>query len=284
MEIIKVELPVNHEIGFAGCFHFGNGHQHLDGIQQYVNWLKAKGNRYGFLMGDISEAIHKSDKRHEDALHKNTILDQYADAVDMFKPVRKKLLGALAGNHDFKINSYGDFVDYNFCRPLGIPYGTYSSRILIYTDEKKLQYKVFATHGNGTVRSVHADPVMREAAEKSQVKRKLTNERNADCILNVIAHFHKSIIVSPYNELHMIDDEIQIKQKYHISPSQTAQFIPIDQRWYLAVPGFIRKYGVGNQSQASSYVERAGMSPVELGFVTILVKNTKIIEAKKIFV
>ncbi len=284
MKLLKVELPDNHEIGFAGCFHFGNGHQHIEGIQQYVDWLKGGKNRYGFLLGDIAEAIHKSDKRHEDALHKNTILDQYADAVDMFKPVKRKLLGSLAGNHDWKINSYGDFVDYNFSRPLGIPYCTYSSRILVYTPEKKLQYKIFATHGNGSVNSTHADPIMREAAEKSQVKRKLARERNTDCILNVIAHFHKSIIVAPYNELHMIDNQVEIKQKYHVSPSQTASFIPVDQRYYLAVPGFVRKYGVGGQSNSSSYVERAGMSPVELGFITVSVKNTLIIKAEKIFV
>ena len=284
MEIIKCELPINHEIGWISCLHFGIGHQHTQGIQQYINWLGDKKNRYGFILGDIAEAIHKSDKRHEDGLHKSSILEQYQAAVEMFKPVKKKLLGSLSGNHDHKISSFGDFVKYNFCAPLEIPYGTYSSRILIYTNEKKLQYKIFATHGNGSINSTNSDPQLREAQEKAQIKRKLSKERNADCILNLIAHFHKSYIIPPYQELYLIDNESEIKQQYAVLSIQTDQFIPIDQRWYVAVPGFVKKYFSGDQSHDSSYVERAGYSPVEIGWMISTVKNTKIQDIEKVHV
>jgi len=280
MEIIKWKLPTNHEIGWAACFHFGNANQHLEGIKKYIAWLRGSKNRYGFINGDIAEAIHKNDKRYEAGQHTQLILDQYATAAKMFKPVRHKLLGANEGNHDHTIASYGCFVEKLFCEPLEIPYGTYSSKLIINDLKGRLQYKVFTTHGNGSVGSKHHDPVLRTAQEQSKVKAKLSAERMGDCLLNVIAHFHRGIIVEPVQELYLTDDGESIRQKYADEADPRAKFIPVDLRYYLSCPGFIKKYALGS----SSYGERAGYAPLELGFIITKAVAGKIISCKKILV
>jgi len=279
MEIIKWKLPTNHEIGWAACFHFGNANQHVEGIKKYIDWLRGSKNRYGFINGDIAEAIHKNDKRFEASRHTELILDQYARAVKMFKPIRHKILGANEGNHDHTIASYGCFVEKLFCEPLEIPYGTYSSKLIINDPKGRLQYKVFTTHGNGSVRSNHHDPVLRAAQEQAKVKAKLSGERMADCYLNVIAHFHKAIIVQPVQELYLIDDGKVIKQRYIDEANPKANFIPVDLRFYISSPGFIRKYGEG-----SSYAERGGFTPLELGFIVSKTVEGKIEKCYKILV
>jgi len=282
LEIIKVNLPKNHEIGWAACTHFGNSNQYLEGIHKYVDWLKSGKNRYGFINGDIAEAIHKTDKRHEASTHQQLILDQYADAVKVFKPVKQKLLGATSGNHDWKINSYGDFVAKCFCEPLDIAYGTYSCKLIVRDENLKTMYKAFVTHGNGSIKSAHHDPILREAQEKAKIKKKLAVERHGDCLVNVIAHFHKAHVIKPFRDLYLVDDGVKIKQQYISEPEPTAKWIDEDLRWYLCVPSFLHKYS--DAPKTSSYAERGGFGPLETGFIVSRTENSKVVDAYKVLV
>ena len=148
---------------------------------------------------------------------------------------------------------------------LGIQYGTYSCKLLVLDPRGRLQYKAFITHGNGSLSSAHAEPIMREASLQAQVKRKLTKELMADCHVQVMAHFHRPVIVSPYQSLYLTDNGIKIKQQYHADADPRAKYIPEDLRWHIAVPGFVRKYS--KDTKTSGYVERAGLAPAELGFL-----------------
>ena len=208
-----------------------------------------------------------------------SITEQYNAAIDAFKPIARRILAVCTGNHDAKLRSTGDMVRDVFCKTLDVPYGTQSCKLII-NDVKSndLQYKVYMTHpDNGTIRSSHPDPIMREAAEKVQLKRRLTRERMADCILNIAAHFHKAITVEPFQELYLVDDGDKIKQRYKAEADAHAEYIDEDLRWYGSVPGWIKKYSLGR----SGYVERAGYAPLPIGCLKTVVRDGKIVRMEK---
>lgn len=281
MKLIKINLPIDHEIVWIACLHEGNAHQHSRGIDEAVDYIASKKNRYCFIVGDIAEAIQINDKRYEHDIHKKkaSIIGQYNSATDRLKKIKNKVLGSVAGNHDWKIRSYGDFVEEIFCRGLEIPYGTYSCKLIVSDPKGKIQYKSFITHGNGSLNSAHAEPIMRDASLQTQVKRKLSRELMSDCHLQVIAHFHRPIIVPPHQSLYLTDDGARIKQNYHADADPRAKYIPEDLRWHIAVPGFIRKYSKNDDT--SGYVERAGLSPVELGYLVSHAQAGKTISVEK---
>ena len=250
---------------WIACLHEGNVHQHRDGIREVIEYVLSTKNCYAFACGDIGDAILHTDKRWERKGQKETsILQQYNSITDLFMPIKNRMLGAISGNHDWKMNGFGDCVEGVFCSRLEIPYGTVSCKLIVSDPKGKLQYKAFIHHPfTGQINSNHPDPLMREAAETSQAKRKLCDQRMGDCVLNISAHFHKGRIAKPFQDLYLVDDGKAIKQKYHREANPQAEYIPEDLRWYATLPGFVKKHLMG----LSGYVERSGYKPVELGAI-----------------
>ena len=279
MKLIKVSLPTDHEIVWVACLHEGNVHQHSDGIDEIIDYIGTGKNRYAFIDGDIGDGITHIDKRWErKSQDKQSVLEQYNSITDRFKPIKRKLLGANSGNHDWKLNTWGDCVEGVFCKNLDIPYGTVASKLIVSDLKGKLQYKAFIHHPfTGSVNSTHPDPLMREATETMQVKRKLALQKMGDCILNISAHFHKGRIARPYQGLYLVDDGTSIKQKYHREADPRAPYIPEDLRWYASLPGFVKKHLMG----LSGYVERSAYEPVEIGVVRSFTVGGKITHMDK---
>ena len=275
-------MPADHEIVWIACTHFGNPYRHAEGLEEIVQYVARGSNRRAALVGDIAEAINPLDRRYEQGKHKQTITEQYGDAEDIFRPIRNKVLFACSGNHDSKVRHYGDMVKDIFCKHLRIPYGTVSCKLIVSDKSGKLMYKAFATHPHsGMIRSSNPDPIMREASEKSQLKRRLARERMADCILNMAAHFHKAIVVKPFQELYLVDDGERIKQRYIAEAHATDEYIDENLRWYGSIPGWIKKYG---ELGTDGYTERAGYDPLPLGAIKTVVQGGKIVDMDKMLV
>ena len=98
------------------------------------------------------------------------------------------------------------------CAPhLGCEYGTYTCKVSVVDDDNNLMYKMFLTHGYGSIRSVADDPVRREANMKLGLKRKLQHKA-ADCAVMGMGHTHRLMIVPPKRELYLTDDGKRISQ------------------------------------------------------------------------
>lgn len=284
MELIQATLPLDHELNVAACFHFGNSTQHKEGIRDYVEYVSRGTNRRAIFVGDILEGINPKDKRFDQTNHRMTISEQEAEAEEVLAPIKGKTLVASRGNHESGIKNNGDIIRDTFCRHLGILYGTVSFKLIVRDPKGNLQYKGFFTHPHsGVIRSSHPDPIMREASEKVQLKRRLARERMGDCILNMAAHFHKAIDVDPYKgqELFLIDDGHKIKQRYIAEADPRAEYIDEDLRWYGSVPGWIRKYG---ELGTDSYVEQAGYDPLPIGYMRVTVRGGKIMAMDKVLI
>jgi hypothetical protein len=246
-----------------------------------VEYVSRGSNRRVVLVGDILEGITPKDKRFEYGFHLMTVTEQCQAAKKLYNPIKRKILAAGRGNHETSIRNHGDIIKDVFCKDLKIPYGTSSFKLIVNTLDEKLMYKAFANHPHsGTVRSAHPDPIMREASEMVQLKRRLSRERMADCILNIAAHYHKAITVKPHQALYLVDNGEKIKQRYIAEADQTAQYIDEDLRWYGSVPGWIRKYMLGGDG----YVERAGLEPLPLGYLRTTVRGGKLVNMEKVLI
>ena len=118
----------------------------------------------------------------------------------------------------------------------------------------------------------------RKANRELSLKSKFT-EKFGDCLLNSMGHTHQLIVVRPIPQPYMATVDNGLKMKY-TKPTKTDGFIDPDHRWYVNTGSFYRAYKDG----VSSYVEKAGYNPVELGFAVVRVRGGNIEDIDKIIV
>ena len=274
MQIITKALPMTHRIYAISDTHEGTILKHKAGIRKVVKMIMEDPNAYVIHLGDLAEAITIDDKRYcIDTVDPDTSLPllQYQAVVKEFWDIRDRFITILEGNHDAKIaGKYGNFVRDYVCKELGVPYGTYTSRITINDTKARLQYKIYAAHGRRMVGSTADDPTRKIANEKLQLKRHL-RPMATDCAVMMKGHTHKLIVKEPETELCLVDDGKKIHQKY-TKLDQTSDFIHPDLRWYVNTGCFYKLHAMG----VSGYAERAEYPPNELGFAIIDVVDGQI--------
>lgn len=156
-----VHLDIPHDHGYLipiGDLHRGDRHLSTRGLRKlkgYLDWVMQRPNAYIFLMGDILNAASRSSKTNPfESMSGN---DEYVKSVELFKPYRKRIVGAITGNHEQRY--YKEF-GFNplapFCRELDIQYCEFSAAIRVRVGKRKDRrnefnqvYWGFAHHGAG---------------------------------------------------------------------------------------------------------------------------------------
>jgi hypothetical protein len=132
-------------------------------------------------------------------------------------------------------------------------------------------------HGWGSISSRAGDAEQRKTNNNVSLRRKLRELPVGDCDIVSCGHFHKLICAKPDTGTMVISGQaheglIQVeKQPTHI-PTGNDYRIPDDERYYISSGAFLKGYLEGT----STYVEQFGLSPSELGFAQIVIKNDKI--------
>jgi hypothetical protein len=225
-------------------------------------------------LGDWIEAIMTDDKRYnappEGLKEKEQSIParQARDAVKLFKPIKKKIITGLMGNHERKLIRYGNLVEDNICGNTGlnIPYGTESCRIILENNNKPL-FNIFAMHGRKIFNSISPTAEQREANRIAAMKRSLQNQMG-DCAVMLCGHAHQILIAPPINKLYLLDALGGVQQSY-LSGSTDLGYIDIEQRWYACC-------GSARKSRLDGYDDYAQVyDPVELGFVKITIEGGK---------
>jgi len=206
-----------------------------------------------------------------------TPMQQYQRFVEIFRPLAKQILYVNDGNHDLKHLRVMNFVQ-SICTEMGVPYGTYTSKLTVCDDKGRNRFKIYTGHGWGSLTSGADDPIRRKSNMKLSLKRKLAGKA-ADCVLMAMGHSHKLIVSRPERELYMIDDGAKLTQRY-TTAQQDGEYIPAHLRWYVNTGSFLKNQILG----ASGYAERAGYDPVPLGFTKVVIEDWKIVDVKKIYV
>ena len=263
-------LPSNLNLYEIGDSHEGTTLQAHDSLLETIERIHDDPIGYAVFMGDEIEAITVDDKRYDlDTQKKATPLQQRDNVIKDFEPIKDKLLVWLWGNHSRTLAKFGN-VTLDICRALGIPYGTWTAK-LIFHDAYGPMFKAFLAHGiGGRIVSNAKDWEQQQANMKASLKRKL-EAKAGDCLLMSMGHTHLLMVVEPAKRLYLIDDGEHIKQRY-LTPGSTDEYIPPERRWYTNTGSFLKLYGEG----VSGYGEVAGYDPIRLGFVIVKVRDRTI--------
>ena len=279
MRIIKKALPKDYTLIVSSDLHLGAPTVSEDHIKEMVNVVVSNDNHYMVNIGDNIEAISPRDKRYQFSDCKYQTSQEQADAViELFKPMKSKLLAVGFGNHeavlmnDFNIGKY-------IAEQLHVPFGTVSYKLEVYCDSTMtLAHKMFFHHGAGSFSSVAKDDIQAEANIKAALKNKLAKTGHSDCIVMGIGHVHRSILVEPtaHKKLHLTTDEDgKIRQHYRFDEPQNVSYIAPDSRYYFANPSFMKLYQ-NTETDYNSYAERFMLPPSEIGYTKIIINDNKV--------
>lgn len=281
MQLFQRQLPKRCNLYLASDTHVGSLLTHYDGIETLKELVLSDKNARLIHLGDLCEAIMVDDNKRFDPTTQDlsilTPMQQYQRFVEIFRPLSKQLLYVNDGNHDLKHLRTMNFVQY-VCSEIGVPYGTYTSKLTVCDDKGRDRFKIFTGHGWGSIRSLAGGPVRRKANMKVSLQQKLEGKAG-DCVLMAMGHTHRTIVSRPERELYMTDDSARLIQNYTQSP-QMSDYIPPNLRWYVNTGNFLKNQLLG----VSGYAERAGYDPMPLGFIKVIVDEWQIVDVKKIFV
>lgn len=200
--------------------HIGGEGTKLKRIKKVIDFIEHTANAVCVFGGDLLDnaTLNGATNAHTSKINPNRALDL---AVELFEPIKDKVLCVLAGNHDGE--SGGRNKDSNmsqakqFAKRLGVKYAPFNALIKInipqknakYHKKDKIAYYVFATHGSGKCGS-KAGTV--DLAFKKAISACAPYGVSPDLILT--GHFHsnvdgvKEVKVPKYNEKGEIISEI----------------------------------------------------------------------------
>ncbi len=156
----QVKLAVTSDI------HFGNPACSLRHLNQHIEYIKSDPEAFTFLNGDMIECVTRQSKGeiHTQATSPGKQRDFI---INLFKPIKHKVLGVTQGNHERRIEDVD--VASDIAEALGVPYraegmllkisfGSGNSRHL----DKPYVYWGYFTHGYGGARTKSAKSVKAE--------------------------------------------------------------------------------------------------------------------------
>lgn len=266
MELLTAKLPRTHRLILAGDLHLGTIASHRKGWRALLDRVASERGTYLVLMGDMIEAITVDDYRFAADAHdaKLTPLAQAEEMAGDIKPIAKKVLAFLTGNHEMKLHRYGDLTKW-MCQLAGVPYGGFACKLSV--SNGKPMYKAFLTHGRLSVNSTADDPVRRLSNQRLTLKRRL-QQLAGDCAVMACGHSHKLLTLEPEAELYMTDNGQHI-QAHYTRGVQHGEYIDPNLRWYANTGSFLKSAVVG----ATVYSEAAMYAPVQLGYAEVVVED-----------
>jgi len=157
MKLISHSIPEDH--GYIipiGDLHVGDkafGARGKRKLKGYIDWVMDHPNAFVFLMGDILNCA----SRHSKTSPFESSSDEYEYAVELFKPVKSRVIGCITGNHENRVvDSFGFNPLQSFCRELGFPYLGTSAVIRVRVGAREQDsnwyqqiYHLYAHHTTG---------------------------------------------------------------------------------------------------------------------------------------
>jgi predicted MPP superfamily phosphohydrolase len=164
MKLIKKKLDKDLksiEIVPIADLHIGDENCDMDMVKSLIDYVKKHKNAYCVLNGDIIDnAIMSSVGDTYKA--KKSPMKQIIEAVELFKPIKDKILCITGGNHEYRTyKSVGVDLMEIVARELGIDdiYSMESATILLRLghlgdSDRQIPYTLFVSHGAGAGSSV----------------------------------------------------------------------------------------------------------------------------------
>ncbi len=212
MKVIRADLPRNIEVLELHIFadeHIGDEHSDIKRVMQRIEHVKNTPNAYCILNGDIIDNATKTSIGDTYAQVFNP-MEQLAKAVEIFEPIKDKVLCITHGNHENRTyQKEGINLSYLMAKQLGLDdrYTSTSAVLFIRVGEtsggrketngsgKKRQicYTLYALHGSGGGRKEGAKAI--RLADMASI---------IDCDCYIHSHTHLPMIMK--QAFHRIDE------------------------------------------------------------------------------
>lgn len=165
MRIINLHYPKDYDLTLFGDNHYGNRLASKTGFEKCLDFINDNKDCHAIHMGDAVDAITWADNRFDLSITKLTPSQERNAMIDILGPIKNKIDVMLLGNHEYACWKYGNLTE-EICEALStetheVVYGTYTCVVQIYDDDG-LQFKMYLTHGFGTIRSNAKDYEQKE--------------------------------------------------------------------------------------------------------------------------
>ena len=230
------KLPEKLVVYLLGDLHVGSSGLTRRKVKIAVDMIKRQKNARCVMMGDLIEAIMADDYRYNPLQNNGkyqTIDEQCKEVAGILRPIRKKCLAMLDGNHEETVHKTIK-TDVLIGEALGLDKKIYGGRTVKIIINNKV--KLFCTHGSGKVNSEAGDPEQIERNEAIKVKRKL-RRLQSDCIVMAMGHIHKLRVTGPFPRLSIIGND-RMEQVYPEPEMRKDGTINEDERWYCSTGSF----------------------------------------------
>ena len=160
MKVIRVDLPseaLQIEIHPLADLHIGDKCCDFKLIRNEIEYIKNTPDCYCILDGDLMDTAIASSIGDTYSASIQP-MEQLAKCVEIFSPLKDKILAVLPGNHENRIYK-NDGIDMTqlMCNQLGIPEKYSPTTAVIYVrfgkyrehKDRKMCYSIYATHGTG---------------------------------------------------------------------------------------------------------------------------------------
>ena len=287
MEIIGRKMPRDYKLVVNADNHLGSPYVNPHKIEQMVDYVASTPNCWFTNIGDNCECIAPHDtKRFKFNKCEYQTPKEQADAfVKLLMPIKKKIIAIGEGNHEDKMFNAFPMNEY-ISEQLGAKIGGYDYILVMFDSNEKLMHKLLFHHGRscGTSRSV--DDIRRKANIEVSVKMFLNGLGYNDVIACYMGHIHRFVIVEPSleNTLRMVVNTKtgQIDEVYNSIEDQNVDCIHADARWYCCTGSMMKTYAPSGSKGRTSYAERAGYAPAEIGFLVQTVENGRVVNIESV--
>lgn len=212
MKVIRADLPRDIEVLELHIFadeHIGDEHSDIKRVMQRIEYVKNTPNAYCILNGDIIDNATKTSIGDTYTQVFNP-MEQLARAVEIFEPIKDKVLCITHGNHENRTyKKEGINLSYLIAKQLGIEdrYTSTSAVLFIRVGEnscghketngsgkrRQICYTLYALHGSGGGRKEGAKAI--RLADMASI---------IDCDIYIHSHTHLPMIMK--QAFHRIDE------------------------------------------------------------------------------
>jgi hypothetical protein len=248
------------------------------------------------LGGDTTDSMNSQDDRYKMGQyegHAERTDAQIDIAVKFLEPIKDKLLWVLMGNHEYRVWNTTD-VAKRLARRLGCdcyedldnPDPNISSVMQMKVNMGA--YTVLDGHWEWYVNSMANDDYIAWENERRSLKKRMCKVGGVDdCDAVVCHHIHKVHAIPPTTEKFMktvTDKDGKLRAVYAkptkiwINEKKGLFYYTRDDRWYGSSGGFMPSYVEG----FSTYAERKGYKPTEMGCVKGIVRNGKFLGLEEV--
>jgi predicted phosphodiesterase len=132
-----------------GDLHYGDKSCNWEKAQKMIDWIDSEKNTRVILMGDLINSATKTSVGAALFDENKHGQDQLDFMIDALKPIKKKIYGALVGNHSERIYQATGYDPIKFlCNELHTNHYGYGQFIKV--KGKGVDYKIYATHGSSS--------------------------------------------------------------------------------------------------------------------------------------